>query len=101
MKIDCAPAVVGFDFHQGACHPLIEGYVVCEEYRDIVIDAWNREQEEAERKEDEKYYQRVYGNWKKLYRGLLIRERLKRKYNFKTLKIDDGKPKKKKKTENH
>lgn len=35
-----------------------------------------------ERKEIEKVEQRVYGNWKKLIKGLLIRERLKAKYDF-------------------
>lgn len=34
------------------------------------------------RKENEKIEQRVYGNWKKLIKGLLIRERLKAKYDF-------------------
>lgn len=41
-----------------------------------------QEQDELERKEQEKIDKRVYGNWKKLIRGLLIRERLKAKYNF-------------------
>lgn len=30
----------------------------------------------------EKVDKRVYGNWKKLIKGLLIRERLKARYNF-------------------
>lgn len=82
LGIDCASAVIGFDFHQGSCHPLYDGFVVCEEFADVVVDAWNKEQEEAERKEQDKYESRVYGNWKKLIKGLLIRERLKLKYNF-------------------
>lgn len=82
LGIDCASAVIGFDFHQGSCHPLYDGFVVCEEFAETVVDAWNKEQEEAERKEQNKYEARVYGNWKKLIKGLLIRERLKLKYNF-------------------
>uniref|UniRef100_T1PIT9 Rad4 beta-hairpin domain 3 n=1 Tax=Musca domestica TaxID=7370 RepID=T1PIT9_MUSDO len=82
LGIDCANAVVGFDFHQGACHPTYDGFVVCEEFQDQVTAAWYQEQEEQERKEQEKYEARVYGNWKKLIRGLLIRERLKLKYDF-------------------
>jgi hypothetical protein len=42
----------------------------------------SQEQEEIEKKEQEKIDKRVYGNWKKLIRGLLIRERLKKKYEF-------------------
>ena len=41
-----------------------------------------KEQEEIEKREQEKIDKRVYGNWKRLIRGLLIRERLKAKYEF-------------------
>lgn len=49
-----------------------------------------------ERKEIEKIEQRVYGNWKRLIKGLLIRERLKAKYDFGGLptKSSSSKPKK-------
>lgn len=40
------------------------------------------DQEESERRETEKYEKRVYDNWKKLIKGLLIRRKLQRKYNF-------------------
>ncbi|XP_013104494.2 DNA repair protein complementing XP-C cells homolog isoform X1 [Stomoxys calcitrans] len=82
LGVDCANAVVGFDFHQGACHPTYDGFVICEEFQDQVTAAWYQDQEDQERKEQEKYEARVYGNWKKLIRGLLIRERLKLKYDF-------------------
>lgn len=81
LGIDCANAVVGFDFHQGACHPTYDGFVVCEEFEDEVVAAWHQDREEQKRKEREKYESRVYGNWKKLIRGLLIRQHLKRRYN--------------------
>lgn len=38
--------------------------------------------EDQERKEREKLEKRVYGNWRKLIKGLLIRERLKARYDF-------------------
>lgn len=41
-----------------------------------------QEQEEQERRDLEKLEARVYGNWKRLIKGLLIRERLKDKYGF-------------------
>ncbi|KAH8336829.1 hypothetical protein KR059_004986 [Drosophila kikkawai] len=82
LNIDCANAVIGFDFHQGACHPMYDGFIVCEEFKEVVTAAWEEEQQEQARKEQEKYETRVYGNWKKLIKGLLIRERLKKKYNF-------------------
>nr|AAF24767.1 XPC-like protein isoform b [Drosophila melanogaster] len=82
LNIDCANAVVGFDFHQGACHPMYDGFIVCEEFREVVTAAWEEDQQVQVLKEQEKYETRVYGNWKKLIKGLLIRERLKKKYNF-------------------
>ncbi|XP_053696724.1 DNA repair protein complementing XP-C cells homolog [Sabethes cyaneus] len=85
LGIDCAQAVTGFDFHGGSSHPVYDGFVVCEEYKDLVVDAWYQEQEQDEKREREKYEKRVYGNWKKLIKGLLIRKKLQNKYNFDNL----------------
>lgn len=82
LNIDCAPATVGFDFHAGGSHPVYDGFVVCIEYKDTLIDAWNQEIEESRKREQKRYEDRVYGNWKRLVKGLLIRERLKIKYNY-------------------
>lgn len=51
-----------------------------------------------ERKEIEKIEQRVYGNWKRLIKGLLIRERLKAKYDFGDLPTQSSSKAKKPKT---
>lgn len=40
MNIDCAPAIVGFDFHGGWSHPTYDGYIVCEEFTEQLIAAW-------------------------------------------------------------
>lgn len=37
-----------------------------------------------EKREQEKIEKRVYDNWRKLIKGLLIREKLKKKYGFET-----------------
>ncbi|KFP75860.1 DNA repair protein complementing XP-C cells, partial [Apaloderma vittatum] len=84
LDIDCAQAVTGFDFHGGYSHPVTDGYVVCEEYKDVLIAAWENEQAEIEKKEKEKREKRALGNWKLLTKGLLIRERLKQRYSVKT-----------------
>lgn len=97
MGIDCAQAVVGFDFHSGSSHPTFDGFVVCEEFAEKVVEQWFEDQKEADRKEEEKYNQRVYGNWKRLIKGLLIRERLQRKYNFKGDPAESSKKKMSKK----
>ncbi|XP_017752495.1 PREDICTED: DNA repair protein complementing XP-C cells homolog [Eufriesea mexicana] len=82
LNIDCAPAVVGFNFGPMGAVPAIEGYVVCSEYEDTLREAWEAEQIEAAKRAKEKREKRVYGNWKKLIHGLFIRERLAAKYEF-------------------
>lgn len=57
-----------------------DGYIVCEEYRDILLAAWENEQALIEKKEKEKKEKRTLGNWKLLVKGLLIRERLRLRY---------------------
>ena len=85
LGIDCAQAITGFDFHGGSSHPVYDGFIVCTEFKETVEDAWHEDQQEQEAKEREKYEKRVYGNWKKLIKGLLIRRKLQNKYNFDNL----------------
>ncbi|XP_014372456.1 DNA repair protein complementing XP-C cells isoform X3 [Alligator sinensis] len=80
LGIDCVQAITGFDFHSGYSHPVTDGYVVCEEYKEVLVAAWENEQAEMERKEKEKREKRALGNWKLMVKGLLIRERLKQRY---------------------
>lgn len=42
LNIDCAPALVGFDFHTGGTHPTFDGFIVCEEFKDTLIAAWEQ-----------------------------------------------------------
>ncbi|XP_004613248.2 DNA repair protein complementing XP-C cells [Sorex araneus] len=84
LDIDCVPAITGFDFHGGYSHPVTDGYIVCEEYKDVLLAAWENEQALLEKKEQEKREKRALGNWKLLVRGLLIRERLRRRYGAKS-----------------
>lgn len=88
LDIDCAPAVVGFNFGGMGAVPAFEGYIVCEEFEDTLREAWEAEQIEARKRAREKREKRIYGNWKRLIQGLLIRERLAAKYEFK----DESKP---------
>lgn len=85
LKFDCAAAVVGFDAHGGFSHAVYDGWVVCAENRDVIVDAYRQEEITARKRAVEKNKERVLGNWKKLTQGLLIRERLKAKYSDKKL----------------
>lgn len=83
LNIDCAQACTGFNFGCRGALPAFEGYVVCEEYEDTLREAWEEEQIESQKRAKEKREKRIYGNWKKLIKGLFIREKLAVKYNFK------------------
>lgn len=83
LKFDCAAAVVGFDAHGGFSHAVYDGWVVCAENRDVIVDAYRQEEIEARKRAAEKNKERILGNWKKLIQGLIIRERLKAKYGDK------------------
>lgn len=54
----------------------------------MLVKAANEEQEHREQEKREK---RVYGNWRRLIRGLLIRERLQAKY-FRNLAEEEISP---------
>ncbi|KAL0111899.1 hypothetical protein PUN28_013245 [Cardiocondyla obscurior] len=83
LNIDCATAVVGFNFGCMGAVPALEGYVVCAEYEDTLREAWETEQIESAKRTAEKARKKIYGNWRKLIRGLLIKEKLSQKYDFK------------------
>lgn len=127
--------MTGWDFHGGWSHPVYDGYIVCDEHVDTLMDAWQvsnspmfermistidhffnapyynelefrfrflfclfpfsififlvkEANEEQEKREAEKREKRVYGNWRRVIRGLLIRERLQAKYFGNVLEED-------------
>ncbi|BFZ12856.1 hypothetical protein BsWGS_15896 [Bradybaena similaris] len=80
LNIDVAPAMIGWDSHSGRSHPVMDGWIVCEEFADTLMTAWLEDQEIQKQREEEKKNKRVYDNWRRLIRGLLIRERLKTKF---------------------
>ncbi|KAG8035128.1 hypothetical protein G9C98_001618 [Cotesia typhae] len=74
--------LIGFNFGCRGAMPMTQGYVVCEEHEETLRDAWNQEQIEAEKRAKEKRDKRIWGNWKKLIRGVLIKEKIAYKYNM-------------------
>lgn len=90
LNIDCALAVTGFDYHCGFAHAVNDGYIVCEEHEEILKAAWENEQEIQQKKEQEKREKRAVTNWTLLVKGLLIKERLKRRYGQQGLASGTG-----------
>ncbi|ESO08232.1 hypothetical protein HELRODRAFT_75665 [Helobdella robusta] len=60
----------------------IEGWVVCEEHKDILLSAWQDEQKRIRLEEKKKNEERIMNNWKILIKGVLIRERLRKDFNI-------------------
>uniref|UniRef100_A0A182M7K0 Rad4 beta-hairpin domain-containing protein n=1 Tax=Anopheles culicifacies TaxID=139723 RepID=A0A182M7K0_9DIPT len=87
LQIDCAPALTGFDMAKMRVVPVYEGFVVCKEYAEQAVEEWYKEMEKEEIREQEKLEKRVYGNWKRLIKGLLVRRKLQNKYNFDSLAL--------------
>ncbi|XP_058448004.1 DNA repair protein complementing XP-C cells homolog [Malaya genurostris] len=85
LGIDCAPALTGFEKARMRMVPVYDGFVVCEEFANQVVEEWYKDMEEEEQKEQERYEKRVYGNWKRLIKGVLVRRKLQNKYNFDNL----------------
>jgi hypothetical protein len=42
MNIDCASAFRGFEYSAGWFHPAYDGFVVCEEFADVLVAAWEQ-----------------------------------------------------------
>ncbi|XP_055605797.1 DNA repair protein complementing XP-C cells homolog isoform X1 [Uranotaenia lowii] len=82
LNVDYAVAVVGFGVHAGGNHPVFDGIVICKEFENVVLENYKREQLEQEKRKHEQRQCRIYGNWKKLIKGMLIRNRLINKYKF-------------------
>ncbi|XP_048005807.1 DNA repair protein complementing XP-C cells homolog [Leguminivora glycinivorella] len=57
LNIDCAPAMTGFN--GGWSYPVYDGFVVCQEFEEVITQAWLEDQVEMERREKEKTEARV------------------------------------------
>ena len=73
----------GFDAHGGGSHPVIEGIVICQEFEQTLREAIEQQKQIAIEKELKKKEERIYKNWRKLIRGLIIKENVARKYGDK------------------
>lgn len=80
LGVDYASAVVGWEFHGRYSFPVMEGVVVAEENRALLLDAW-REQETKMRLDKAKKKERVViDRWCRFVKGIFIAERVKRRF---------------------
>lgn len=82
LEIDYAEAVTGFEFGNRMAVPVIEGVVVAIENEDLVIDAWEKADEERKAREAVKQEKLVLGKWRRFLMGLRIAERMRDEFEI-------------------
>ena len=80
LKIDFAEAVTGFEFGNQRAVPVITGVVVASEHEGLVIDEWEKDEEERRIKEEGKREKAALSMWRKFLMGLRIVERVQEEY---------------------
>ena len=80
LGIDYAEAVTGFEFGKQRAVPVITGVVVAKEHEDMVIDEWDKDEEERRIKEEGKREKAALGLWRKFLMGLRIVARVREEY---------------------
>lgn len=80
LEIDFAEAVVDFEFGHRMAVPVIQGVVIAEEHFDKVMEELAKDEAEKKRKEDEKRRRVVLATWRRLLKGMRIRDRILKEY---------------------
>jgi xeroderma pigmentosum group C-complementing protein len=93
LGIDYAEAVTGFEFGHRMAVPVITGVVIAEEHLEAVVEEWEKDEAERERKEDEKRTKAAIGMWRKFLMGLRIVEGVREEYGDDAVdEVDDFNP---------
>lgn len=92
LGIDYAEAVTGFEFGYRMAVPIVTGVVVAEEHFEAVMEEWEKDEAERERKEDEKRHKAAIGMWRKMLMGLRIVERVRDEYGGEGAEVDAFNP---------
>jgi xeroderma pigmentosum group C-complementing protein len=80
LNIDYAEACTGFEFGKQRAVPVITGVVIAQENEDMLIDAWEVEEAQKQRKERDKREKFLLGLWRRFASGLRIVDRMREEY---------------------
>lgn len=80
LGIDFAEACTGFEFGNQRAVPVITGVVVAAEHEDLVIEEWEKDEQERKVKEEGKREKVALAAWKKMLIGLRIMRRVREEY---------------------
>lgn len=71
LGIDYASAMVGFEFRNGRSVPTYDGIVVCSEFKDVLLDAYEEENERKEVEERKRNQHEALSRWYQLLSSIL------------------------------
>ncbi|CAN1122911.1 DNA repair protein RAD4 [Linum perenne] len=80
LGIDYAPAMVGFEFKNGRSVPVFNGIVVCTEFKDVILEAFDEEEDRRKAEERKRDEVMAVSRWYQLLSSMITRERLNRLY---------------------
>ncbi|CAN0913795.1 DNA repair protein RAD4 [Linum grandiflorum] len=80
LGIDYAPAMVGFEFRNGRSLPVFDGIVVCAEFKDAILDAYDEEEDRRKAEEKRRDEVMAVSRWYQLLSSMITRERLNKLY---------------------
>ncbi|KAF9096467.1 hypothetical protein BGX23_011195 [Mortierella sp. AD031] len=80
LGVDYVEAVTGFEFQSRRSVPVIQGIIVPTECAELVMDAYREVAHHADREAAKRKRAEVYGRWRKLIKGVVLRSRLMEQY---------------------
>ncbi|KAL2499003.1 DNA repair protein Rad4 family [Abeliophyllum distichum] len=80
LDIDYAPAMVGFEFRNGQSFPVVEGIVVCAEFKDAILEAYAEEEERRAAEEKRRNESQALSRWYQLLSSIITRQMLNNCY---------------------
>ena len=76
LGVDHGEAMVGFDIKHGRSVPRFEGIVVHKDNAQWVLEAYQAREKEVREKAEAKRWERVSFNWRRLVRGMMVRNKI-------------------------
>lgn len=92
LKIDFAPAMVGFEIRRGKSVPVYEGIVVCEEFKEKLMEAYLQAEMQRDAELLRKRVDQAMARWRQLLHSVATRQRLRATYEAAPIETAFQKP---------
>lgn len=80
LGVDYAPAMVGFEIRRGHSVPVFEGLVICEEFKDAIMEAYHEYEDQRAAQLLKKREEQAATRWRQLLLSVATRKRLRDTY---------------------